>query len=91
MFISKEKKEKISEQILAYLYSTNPRPIFTFHIAKELARDEEFIKKLLIDLKKKEFIVEVTKNPKGKEYTKRSRWRLSEKIYLLYRQKQSSN
>jgi len=88
MYISKEKKERISEQILAYLYSTNPRPIFTFHIAKELARDEEFIKKLLIDLKKKDFVVEITKNPQGKDYTKRSRWKLSEKVYLLYKQKQ---
>ena len=91
MYISKEKKEKISEQILAYLYSTNPKPIFTSHIAKELARDEEFIKDLLISLKKKEFIVEINKNPKGKEYTKRSRWKLSEKVYILYKQKQPLN
>jgi hypothetical protein len=91
MYISKEKKEKISEQILAYLYSTNPKPLFTFYIAKEIARDEEFVKKLLIELKKKDFIVEVTKNPQGKEYTKRSRWKLSDKVYLLYKQKQTLN
>jgi predicted transcriptional regulator len=91
MYISKEKKEKISEQILAHLYLTNPKPIFTFHIAKELARDEEFIKNLLKDLKKKEFVVEITKNPQGKDYLKRSRWKLSDKAYLLYKQKQSQN
>jgi hypothetical protein len=91
MYISKEKKEKISEQILANLYSANPKPLFTFHIAKELARDEEFIKKLLIDLKKKEFVVEIKKNSQGKDYTRRSRWKLSEKVYLLYKQKQSLN
>ena len=88
MYISKEKKERISEQILAYLYLTNPKPIFTFHIAKEIARDEEFIKKLLKELKKKEFVTEITKNPQGKEYIKRSRWKLSEKAYLIYKQKQ---
>ncbi len=88
MYISKEKKEKISEQILAHLYSTNPKPLFTFHIAKEIARDEEFVKKLLIDLKNKGFVIEITKNPKGKIYTKRRRWKLSEKLYLLYKQKQ---
>ena len=88
MYISKEKKEKISEQILAYLYITNPKPIFTFHIAKEIARYEEFVKQLLRDLKKKEFVVEITKNPQGKEYLKRSRWKLSEKAYLIYKQKQ---
>lgn len=91
MYISKEKKEKISEQILAYLYSSNPKPLFTSHIARELARDEEFIKGLLINLKKKDFVVEVTKNPKGKDYIKRSRWKLSEKVYILYKQKQSQN
>lgn len=37
MKISKEKKEKISEQILAVLYSLNPQTIFTSHIAKEIA------------------------------------------------------
>lgn len=91
MYISKEKKEKISEQILAHLYITNPKPIFTFHIAKELARDEEFIKNLLKDLKKKEFVIEITKNPQGKDYLKRSRWKLSDKAYILYKQKQSQN
>ena len=88
MYISKEKKEKISEQILAYLFITNPKPLFTFHIAKEIARDEEFVKRLLKEMKKKELIIEITKNPKGKEYLKRSRWKLSEKTYLFYKQKQ---
>ena len=91
MRISKEKREKISEQILAYLYSTNPRPMFTFYIAKEIARDEEFVKKLLIDLKKKNLVIEIKKNAKGIEYLKRSRWKLTEEVYLLYKNQQSSN
>lgn len=91
MYISKEKKEKISEQILAHLYFKNPKPIFTFHIAKEIARDEEFVKKLLKELKKKELVIEIKKNPEGKEYIKRSRWKLSEKAYLVYKQKQQTN
>jgi hypothetical protein len=91
MHISKEKREKISEQILAHLYLTNPKPAFTFHIAREIARDEEFVKTLLKEMKKKELVIEINKNPKGKEYLKRSRWKLSEKAYLLYNQKQPSN
>ncbi|MGY4884722.1 MAG: hypothetical protein ACP5NZ_04055 [Nanobdellota archaeon] len=89
MYISKEKKEKISEQILAYLYFTNPKPLFTFYIAKEIARDEEFVKKLLKEMKKKGLVLEITKNPQGIDYLKRSRWKLSEKTYLLYKQKQA--
>jgi hypothetical protein len=91
MYISKEKKEKISEQILAHLYLNNPKPIFTFHIAKEIARDEEFVKKLLKELKKKDLVLEITKNSQGVNYLKRSRWKLSDKAYLSYKQKQISN
>ena len=88
MKISQQKREKISEQILAYLYSINPKPSFTLHIAQEIARDEEFVKKLLLELKKKALVVEINKNPQGKQYTKRSRWRLSNKTYELYSEKQ---
>lgn len=88
MKISDEKKEKIYEQILALLYSVSPKAIFTLNIAKELARDEEFIKSLLILLKKKDLVIEVKKNPKGLPYTKRSRWKLSDSAYLAYKKHQ---
>ena len=88
MKISEEKKEKISEQILFTLYTSSPKPLFTYHIAQEIARDEEFVKRLLLDLKKKNFVVEIKKNPKGKDYLKKSKWILNNKIYSLYRKKQ---
>ncbi len=88
MKISKQKRDKIFEQILAHLYSINPRPTFAAHIAKELARDEEFIKKLLLELKKKKLTIEIKKNPKGIDYVRRSRWRLSDKAYEAYKQNQ---
>ena len=89
MKISNQKKEKISEQILAFLYSISPRPIFTSHIAKEIARDEEFTKGLLLNLRSKKVIVEVKKNPKGTIYLRRSRWRLSEIAYNIYKSSSS--
>lgn len=85
MKISEEKKEKISEQILAYLFSINPKPVFTKDIAKEVARDEEFSKKLLLSLKKKGFVKEIKSNPKGIPYSKRSRWVLTDETYTIYR------
>lgn len=88
MRISDGKKEKISEQILALLYSANPRAIFTLHIAQEIARDEEFVKKLLLELKNKKLVVEIKKNPKGIPYLKRSRWRLSDSAYQAYKKHQ---
>ena len=83
-----EKKEKISEQILAFLYSLAPKPTFTRGIALELARDEEFVKKLLQELKNKGLVIEIKKNPKGKLYLKRSRWRLTDLAYQTYKRAQ---
>jgi len=90
MQISKQKKDKILDQILAYLYSIAPKAVFTVEIAKEMARDEEFTKKLLLFLKEKKLVFEVKKNPKGKEYLKRSRWRLSDLAYNSYKSKQQT-
>jgi len=89
MKISKEKREKISEQILLFLYSINPRPAFTAHVAQELARDEEFIKKILLELKNKKIVLEIKKNPKGIDYKRRVRWRLSTKAYQAYKANQT--
>lgn len=91
MKISEKKREKISEQILAFLYSISPHSTFTFHIAQEMARDEEFVKKLLLNLKSKNLIIEIKKNPKGVSYTRRSRWKLGDAAYKVYKQSQHTN
>ncbi|MEK6917492.1 MAG: hypothetical protein AABW51_00950 [Nanoarchaeota archaeon] len=91
MYISKEKKQKICEQILAFLYSVSPQPMFTYYVAREIARDEEFVKRLLKDLKAKKLIVEVNKNPLGKVYLRRSRWKLSDEAYSSYKKSQPQN
>ena len=86
MKISKIKKEKISEQVLALLYSFFPRSYFTSQIAFEIARDEEFMKELLIELKNKKLIIEIKKNSKGIPYKRRSRWTLNDNTYQKYKQ-----
>jgi len=91
MRLSKEKKEKISEQILALLYSLVPKLVYTSHIAKEVARDEEFTKALLETLKKEDLVVKITKNSEGKAYSRRIRWRISDRAYAVYKQKQVEN
>jgi len=88
--ISKEKRDKISEQIMAFLYSISPRSLFTLYIAKEIARDEEFTKNLLLELKDKKMVVEIKKNPKGIQYLKRSRWKMSDAAYDAYKNHQSN-
>jgi hypothetical protein len=89
MKISEEKKEKISEQILNFLFQTNPQPIFTSHIAKEIARDEEFTKSLLKELLKKNLVLEIKKNKDGVSYVLRSRWKLSPRAYDLFKKYQT--
>jgi len=86
--ISDQKKKKISEQILSYLYSIFPKQIFTSDIAKELARDEEFMKDLLKDLEKKELVKKIDKNSQGFKYSRRLRWRISNKAYKIYKEHQ---
>ena len=89
--ISKEKKERISEQILEYLFSISPGAEFTSRISKEIARDEEFTKKLLGNLSKKGILTKIKKNKEGVNYSRRDRWRLSEKTYQIYRKHQHNN
>jgi len=89
MRISKQKRDKISEQILALLFQESLKPLFTSQIAQEIARDEEFIKKMLLDLKKKNLVVEVKKNSQGVLYSRRSRWVLSDTAYESYKKHQN--
>lgn len=86
--ISKEKQDKIKEQLLYFLYSVFPKQLFTSDIAKELARDEEFVKTILEDLEKKELVVKIVKNSEGINYTRRARWRISNKAYEIYNNSQ---
>ncbi len=82
--ISDVKIEKISEQILFYLYGVFPRLVFTVDVAREIARDEEFVKRLLLDMEKKKLVVRISKNPSGENYLKRMRWRISNRAYEIY-------
>ena len=88
--ISEAKKERISEQILHYLFSISPEVKFTAEIAREIARDEEFTKALLLELNKKDLIKEIKKSPKGTQYLRRQRWRLSNQTFEAYKKHQSS-
>jgi len=87
--ISQKKKDKISEQILHYLFSISPTSAFTVKIAAEIARDEEFTKALLSGLKSKNLIIEINKNQEGAEYLRRQRWRLSNQAYDAYKKQQA--
>jgi len=87
MRLSKDKKDKILEQILSVLYGCFPEQPFTAEIAREVIRDEEFIKKLLFELKEKELVIAIRKNKKGEPFSRRLKWRLANKVYDIYHEK----
>ncbi|MCL6500687.1 MAG: hypothetical protein K6T16_01485 [Candidatus Pacearchaeota archaeon] len=83
--ISSKKEEKIKESVLNLLFQNSPKALFTAKIAMEIARDEEYVKKLLSELEQKGFVVAIKKNSKGRDYKRRVRWRLDTKVYDAYK------
>ncbi len=87
--ISQQKKDKISEQILHHLFTVSPESKFTSDIAMEIARDEEFTKSILLQLKEKFLVNEIKKNPQGLDYLRRQRWALSSQAFDIYSKHQN--
>jgi hypothetical protein len=56
-------------------------------VARESARDEEFIKNLLFELKDKNLVLAIRKNETGKDFIRRIRWQLTSPAYQAYHQK----
>jgi len=90
MRLSIDKKNRIIEQILSFLYHTFPNQPFTAEIARDIARDEEFVKRILFELKEKGLVISIMKNKNGEPFTRRLKWRLSNKVYEVYKDKQRS-
>ena len=86
--IASKTKDRISEQILAHLYTKAPEPQYTASIARELARDEEFIKSLLLTLEQRKLVVKITKNAAGYDFIRRQRWRLTNNAFDAYKRMQ---
>lgn len=83
--ISRLKQDKIKEGILLLLFQSSPKSLFTAEISQELARDEEYVKKLLLEMESETMVLSVKKNPDGLDYKRRLRWNLTEKVYNAYK------
>ncbi len=83
--ISKNKRSKISEQIMAYLYNVSPEAVFTSKISEEIVRDEEFTKSLLEDLEKNKLVTKIKKSQNGNDYARWIRWRISTPAFEAYK------
>lgn len=80
--ISEFKKEKIKEDILRILYDNFPKMLWTFEIAEEVIRDDEFCLKLLKNLKAKK-LVNLTEESKGGKIKRR--WGMHKNVYEEYK------
>lgn len=83
--ISKEKIKKIKENIIFCLFNSFPKALFTSEIANEIVRDEEFTKKILLELEKEKFIFRISLNNNGKKYSRRLKWALNSLVYNNYK------
>jgi len=63
----------LKNDILAILYESSLKPMYTSHIATELRRDNEFVLKLLLELKKEKLVREIKKGKRG-DYLARKKW-----------------
>jgi len=83
--ISKQKQEKIKEEILSILYENSPKLLHTNKISDLIIRDEEFTLKLLKELEAQNLVIKIDKTTKGRPYLARKRWRLSQEVYEAYK------
>jgi len=83
--ISQKKVEKIKEDILSVLFDAGIRGMFTKQISDEIARNDEFVLKLLNELEKQKIVKQMRKTKKGTEFIRRKQWTLTTKAYEAYK------
>ena len=79
--LSEKKIEKIKNDVLFVLFENNLKPLYTKHIADELARDDEFVLRLLKGLEKNNLIKQVNKKD-----LRRKRWVIGDEAYKKYKE-----
>ncbi len=75
--ISKQKEEKVKDDILRELYDCYPNMLWTYDVAGKIARDEEFVLRLLKELQVDGLVLE---REEGERRVKR-KWGLKGEAY----------
>jgi len=82
--ISERKKERIKEDILSVLFESGIKGRYTYQIAEEVIRDDEFVFKLLEELEKKKLIKRMEKSLKGRKLSRKKLWVMTDGAYDAY-------
>ena len=77
--LSEKTIKLLKEDSLSILYERPLVSLFTYQIAQELRRDNEFTKKLLLSLKKDGFVEEIYRGRSGK-FLARRKWKIPKNI-----------
>ena len=80
--LSKFKKDRLKEEILRVFYENYPNFIYTYQIAENLIRDDEFILNLLKELKHTNFIV-CLEETSGNNIKRK--WGMKKEVYETYK------
>lgn len=75
--LAKKTVDLLKDDIVNILYENPLKPLFANEIAVSLRRDNEFTKKLLLELKDLGIVEEIKLNRRKKPYLLRKRWRIS--------------
>ena len=80
----------LKEDILSILYERPLVPLFTYKVAQELRRDNEFTKKLLLMLQKEGLVEEIDQGSNGK-FLARRKWKIPNQILKSMRENLREN
>lgn len=82
--VSKKTFDKVAEDALAVLYDNYPAAVSTRIVAGEMARDKQFVARVLEFLRGKGFVEKWTKSKGGEDYERWMKWRLTKQAYDKY-------
>ncbi|MDP2908394.1 MAG: hypothetical protein Q8N77_01170, partial [Nanoarchaeota archaeon] len=77
--------EKIKEEILYVLYDSGLRGVFTKQISDEIARNDEFVLKILKTMEKQRLIKQMKNTKKGTTFIRRKQWTMTDEAYEMYK------
>lgn len=75
--VSNKTFNKVAESVLAFLNERYPEPLTCREVAEEMARDNEFIKRVLEFLEKQGLIQQIYKSSEGRDYLRWTKWQLT--------------
>lgn len=74
----------LKDDIVNILYENSLKPLFTNEVAFIMRRDNEFTKKLLMELKNLGIVEEIKFNTRKRNYLLRKKWRISNNVLKKY-------